>query len=62
MSNDAGASGPIDSSIPPYVPADADGDVRSVLRKLIELGKRLPASLAALIAMRAVEEIGRAHV
>ena len=32
MSDDTGASRPIDSSIPPYVPADADGDVRSVLR------------------------------
>ena len=32
MSDDAGAPGPIDSSIPPYVPPDADGDVRSVLR------------------------------
>ncbi|HEY9026240.1 MAG TPA: hypothetical protein VIP05_18220, partial [Burkholderiaceae bacterium] len=31
--NDASApGGPIDSSIPPYVPPDADGDVRSVLR------------------------------
>jgi PAS domain S-box-containing protein len=32
MSDDTGAPGPIDSSIPPYVPPDADGDVRSVLR------------------------------
>jgi PAS domain S-box-containing protein len=32
MSDDTGAAGPIDSSIPPYVPPDADGDVRSVLR------------------------------
>ena len=32
MSDDLGADGPIDSSIPPYVPPDADGDVRSVLR------------------------------
>ena len=32
MSDDKGAPRPIDSSIPPYVPPDADGDVRSVLR------------------------------
>ena len=32
MSDDSGDRRPIDSSIPPYVPADADGDVRSVLR------------------------------
>ena len=32
MSDATGANGPIDSSIPPYVPPDADGDVRSVLR------------------------------
>ena len=32
MSDDTGAPRPIDSSIPPYVPPDADGDVRAVLR------------------------------
>ncbi len=32
MSDDTPAVRPIDSSIPPYVPPDADGDVRSVLR------------------------------
>ena len=32
MSDDTGTARPIDSSIPPYVPPDADGDVRSVLR------------------------------
>src|SRR5487761_2326157 len=32
MSDDPGAAPPIDSSIPPYVPADAEGDPRSVLR------------------------------
>jgi PAS domain S-box-containing protein len=32
MSDATGANGPIDSSIPPYVPPDAGGDVRSVLR------------------------------
>ena len=32
MSDDTADRRPIDSSLPPYVPADADGDVRSVLR------------------------------
>jgi len=32
MSDDTGTARPIDSSIPPYVPPDADGDVRAVLR------------------------------
>ena len=30
--SDTRQSGPIDSSIPPYVPPEADGDMRSVLR------------------------------
>jgi eukaryotic-like serine/threonine-protein kinase len=36
-------------------------DLRTVLKKLVELGKRLPHALAALIALRAVEALDHAH-